>query len=691
VREAASPQDLRLLADEWSPAFDAVEDLVCLLAIDGTIVRCNRRMTAFLELEPDQAIGRKCYELMHGARMFFPDCPFAEMRETGARETLELPLGDRWYQVTADPVLEDGILIGAVHILRDVTDFRRAVDNTAERERRLQILNDLAVDLAARPQHADLSRFLAGRLLAMTEGVAVAFSEYDAEHSVLETRAIELRPGVVQKVSAPLVRRLERTRSPVSPEVLAEMLSTRVGMRRTLTEASFGDIPPSVDRTVRSLLGVDRFLGIGFVVEGSLFGTAVIALQSGAPDPPSELIEAFRHLAAVSLRQEKQVRAAEAELRRASAYHRSLLEAALDPLVTIGPDGLITDVNEATVRATGRVRDELLGTDFADYFTEPGRARASYERVFREGSVRDYPLRMMHADGSITEVEYNASTYRDADGSVAGVFAAARDVTELKRAEAEIRELNRDLERRVRARTAELATANRDLQEFVYSVAHDLRTPLRAVDGFSLAVLEEHGGTIGEDGRSDLRRVRAAAQTMGELIDALLSLTRVSHREVRIELVDLSEIAQRVLEDLQSAEPERRVEVDVAAGLSADTDAALAEVVLQNLLGNAWKFTATQSMAHIEVGAGPAGDAPWFFIRDDGVGFDPAYVDKLFVPFQRLHVADGFPGTGIGLATVARVLERLGGSWRAEGEDGKGATFYFSFGDGEDEAADPRD
>jgi light-regulated signal transduction histidine kinase (bacteriophytochrome) len=268
------------------------------------------------------------------------------------------------------------------------------------------------------------------------------------------------------------------------------------------------------------------------------------------------------------------------------------------------------------------------------------------------------------------------------------MVAAARDIGALKTAETEIRELNATLERRVLERTRELATANRDLQELVYSVSHDLRAPLRAIDGFSLTVLQDYGDAIDEPGRSDLRRVRAAAQRMGELIDALLSLARVGRRRMDLEQVDVSAIARRVTNDLHKAEPERRVKIVIEEGLAAESDAALVDVVLENLLGNAWKFTAQRSEAHIEFGSFQRCDLPVFFVRDDGAGFDAAYVDNLFTPCQRLHTADQFPGTGIGLATVARVLGRLGGTWWAEGDLDRGATFFLTLSGGD---ADPPD
>lgn len=493
-------------------------------------------------------------------------------------------------------------------------------------------------------------------------------------------------------------------------------------------------------------------------------------------------------------------RQAEEALKQASAYNRSLIEASLDPLVTIGADGKITDVNTATEAATGRARTELIGTDFSDYFTEPEQARAGYQQVFREGAVRDYPLELRHCGGAVTSVLYNASVYRGADGRVAGVFAAARDVTaqkraeelqarlaaivdsandaivskgldgviltwnpaaerllgypvreivgrhigllipadrkaeeeeilnriqrgellqhyesirlrkdgaglavsltvspirdasgrvvaastivrditERKRAEAEIRALNASLEQRVRDRTAELEAANKELETFAYSVSHDLRAPLRSIDGFSRILLEDYGGKLDHEGRDSLVRVRAASQRMGGLIDDLLRLSRATRAEMRRTTVDLTALAGEIMAELQQAEPARRVHWVIAPGLTAAGDPQLLRVALGNLLGNAWKFTSPRPEARIEVGTARVDSGPAFLVRDDGVGFDMAYAGKLFGPFQRLHTTAEFPGTGIGLATVQRIVHRHGGRVWAEGQPNQGATFYFT-------------
>jgi PAS domain S-box-containing protein len=533
--------------------------------------------------------------------------------------------------------------------------------------------------------------------------------------------------------------------------------------------------------------------------------------------------------------------------REASEYARSLIEASLDPLVTISPEGKVTDVNHATEEATGLSRAALIGTDFADYFTEPDRARAGYRRVLAEERVRDYPLTLRHRDGRTIEVLYNATVYRNAAGDLQGVFAAARDVTERNRAERalrryaerlsvlyqvdkliagtlEIREVHdalvtllariipvdrtslvlihevegvwettkvwsrgtpvlpagrraplagsvvehvartgrpllereigesgewpenavlraeglrsrvllplriegrvvglltaastipeayapedlqilepiadqlaigihrsslyaqlrahaAELEARVADRTAELEEANRELEAFTYSVSHDLRAPLRSLDGFSLAVLEDCRDRLDDRSADYLRRIRNASQRMGQLIDDMLRLSRLGRAPLQREPVDLSGLAAAVCRELAQAHPGRAVEAIVAPGVTGRGDPRLLRIVLENLLGNAWKFTARHPAARIEFGAREEDGRTACFVRDDGAGFDMAYADRLFAPFQRLHSASAFEGTGVGLATVQRIVRRHGGRCWAEGAVEAGATFWFT-------------
>jgi PAS domain S-box-containing protein len=349
-------------------------------------------------------------------------------------------------------------------------------------------------------------------------------------------------------------------------------------------------------------------------------------------------------------------------------YARSLIEASLDPLVTISNSGKIMDANYAATQATGLSRENLIGTDFSSCFTDPEKAKEGYRQVFEEGHVTDFPLTIRHIDGRLIEVLYNASVYKDQRGNVLGIVAAARDVT-----------VQRQAEREIQRRTAELQAANQELEAFSYSVSHDLRAPLRAIDGFSLALMEDYADKLDEMGRNYLDRVRAATQRMGHLIDDMLALSRITRAEMRHEVVNLSDMAVEVLTELQKTEADRKIELHVQPGLIAEGDTRLLRIALENLLGNAWKYSGRQPKPCIEFGAtGSKESIREYFVRDNGAGFDMAYADKLFGAFQRLHPAADFPGTGVGLATVQRVIHRHGGRVRGEGKPGEGATFYFS-------------
>ena len=252
------------------------------------------------------------------------------------------------------------------------------------------------------------------------------------------------------------------------------------------------------------------------------------------------------------------------------------------------------------------------------------------------------------------------------------------DITVRKEAEQTQRNLNRELEARVRVRTAELEASNRELEAFSYSVSHDLRAPLRAIDGFAQIVAEDYAPRLDEIGREYLQRIRVATQRMARLIDDLIDLARLTRQSMRRETVNLSQLVEQILGELHQEEPDRQVETSVEPGLTAAADRALIRVALDNLLRNAWKFTSRRELARIRFHAEMRDRQIVYCVSDNGAGFDMSFASKLFLPFHRLHGISEFDGTGIGLATVQRVIQRHEGKVWAESTPDEGASFFFT-------------
>jgi len=368
----------------------------------------------------------------------------------------------------------------------------------------------------------------------------------------------------------------------------------------------------------------------------------------------------------------------EKELRDSSLYSRSLIEASLDSLVTINAEGKIMDVSHATEIVTGVSREQLVGSDFSDYFTDPQKAKEGYQKAFSQGFVRDYPLEIRHASGRTTEVLYNATDYRDEAGNVQGVFAAARDITELRTVQRALQKSHAELECRVEERTAELEAANEELESFSYSVSHDLQAPLRAIDGYARMILRNHADQFDEDTKQKFNTIRSNAQMMGQLINDLLAFSRLGRKEIISSTLDMGGLLNDAWKELQMIHPDRKMILDVQELPSAFGDRMLIKQVLLNLLSNAIKFTKYCQFAKIEAGGYADGEQFVYYLIDNGIGFDMKYHDKMFGVFQRLHSSEEFEGTGVGLAIVQRIIHRHGGRVWAEGKPDQGASFYFS-------------
>jgi PAS domain S-box-containing protein len=362
-------------------------------------------------------------------------------------------------------------------------------------------------------------------------------------------------------------------------------------------------------------------------------------------------------------------------LRDQQFYTRSLIESNIDALMTTDPRGIITDVNKQTEALTGCTRDELIGAPFKDCFTDAGRAEAGIRRV---GKVTNYELTARARDGTLTVVSYNATTFYDRDRSLQGVFAAARDMTELKRFEHALQQNEIQRERDTEHAKA-LALVNQELEAFSYSVSHDLRAPLRHIHGYVEMLRGATEGQLSDKATRYLQTITDASMEMGDLIDDLLAFSRLGRAEIRETSVQLTDLVEEVIRGLEMATRGRHIVWHVAPLPQVVGDAALLKQVLTNLVDNALKYSRTRDPATIEIGsAGTEGERIILFVRDNGVGFDMQYAHKLFGVFQRLHRAEDFEGTGIGLATVRRIIGRHGGRVWAQGAAQKGATFYFT-------------
>ena len=483
------------------------------------------------------------------------------------------------------------------------------------------------------------------------------------------------------------------------------------------------------------------------------------------------------------------------DLRTASHYARSLIEVSLDPLVTISSQGKITDVNKATEYATGFVREEIIGSNFSDYFTQPEKANEGYQLVLAKGFVRDFPLTIKNKSGQEIDVLYNATVYKNETGEIQGVFAAARDITERKRseeaiksekkklndlmemlpaylvllskdyhvpyankyfedrfgksngkkcyeylfgldkpcdvcesfkvfktnephhwewtgpddrnydihdfpfkdadgstlilemgiditerkkAEKEIKKLNEDLELKVSQRTSQLESAIKELEAFSYSVSHDLRAPLRALDGFAKILIEDYSKKLDDEGKRFLNIIMTNSKMMGTLIDDLLAFSRLNQVQINLSLIDMEGMANSIFYELVQNNETEKIKFNVQKIPNAFGDSSMMRQVWRNLISNALKFSSRKENPSIEIGSFTELNENIFYIKDNGVGFDMNYANKLFGVFQRLHKTTEFEGTGVGLAIVQRIIHRHGGRIWAEGKINEGAIFYFT-------------
>ncbi len=390
-------------------------------------------------------------------------------------------------------------------------------------------------------------------------------------------------------------------------------------------------------------------------------------------DEVGALTDAFNHMLT-------QIQERDGALRQNEERFRQLANAVPALVWTNDASGVAFYFNERWYEYSGRSPSDSLGFKWTQAVHPDDRddCLRLWHAAMKEGTLYEAELRLRRADGEYRWFLSRAHPARDVNGKITAWFGTSTDIEEKKRAEEKISLMNLDLERRVRERTSELEASNRELEAFSYSVAHDLRAPLRSIDGFNQALLEDYGQDLPADAKELLQRARQASQRMSQLIDDLLNLSRVARAEIRHQKVNLSDIASSIAAELHKAESERNVQWHIEPGIVVTGDDRLLRLVLENLLGNAFKFTRRKPVAEIHFGRRILDGSRVLFVTDNGAGFNMQYASKLFGPFQRLHAATEYPGTGIGLATVHRILARHGGRIWPESTEGQGTTFYFT-------------
>ena len=645
-------QELRRTQEFLQAVLDTSPSPIFVKDPAGRYLLANTATAAALGLPPENVLGHTDAEL-HGVadeveRFVALD---REVLETGATVKLEEPLTDpngaiRWYQAVKTRLTGPSGEPLVLGVATEITERKRA--ETRARE---------------------LSVELEDRVLART-------AELEAANEALRTAALRQRallnaiPDIVVRLARDGGLRDVSWPRGVPPALPAVESAENLAELR-LPEPVLGELRAATDRTLDS--GEMQTIEFASAAEEPARRFEARLMRSG----PDEVVATLRDIT--------EHKRAEQALRERENLFRQFAEHLPFIIWMAAPEQRrVIFVNAAYESIFGRPREALRG-DPLDW--QQAVHRDDLHRLKALPDLRDlqgvYPIdfRIVRPDGGVRWVRNHVLALRDEAGRVYLFAGLSEDITKRRHAEEEIRHLNAVLENRVRQRTGDLEASLRELESFSYSVSHDLRTPLRGINGFSHVLLEDYADRLDAAGLEHLRRICAATQRMGDLIDDLLTLSQISRFDMRARRVHLDLIAREVFAELQQIEPGREARLELAQDMWVVGDPTLLRVLVQNLIGNAWKFTARTATTCIEFGViRPRRGQRVFFVRDNGVGFDQAYAGKLFQPFQRLHGVQDYPGSGIGLATAKRIVGRHGGRIWAEGATNAGATFYFTLG-----------
>lgn len=685
-RAAAERAAAAALRHRLAAIVDAAEDAIWSKTPDGIITSWNPAAERLLGYRAGEIVGRPVGCLLPDDRLEeemmilgrvgqgerIP--PFETVRRH--RDGALVPVS-----VSVSPIRgEDGAIVGVSTILHDLTERQRAEEVRRQSARELEIRNRIAEVFLTVPDDNMYHEVLAIVLEAMNSEYGVFGYVDDKGDLVVPTMTRHIwdqcqvpeKSVVFERASwgdSSWPRALRESRTVHSNHPSATVPDGHVAIRRHISQpiVHHGESIGLLQVANKEGDYDDRDLALLGTIGAAV--APVLHARLHRDRQERERRRAEEEIRILNEELERRVEERTAELTELHERFSGLYSSSKDAIGWADLDGVLLDVNDAFVRLTGYSREELLGKAYGE-ITPPEYREDEAENVRRTletGEPGEWEKEYVRKDGTRVPVLLTGFVVRGSTGEAIGVAAIAKDITERKRAEAELRE-----------RAARLAAANEELEAFGYSVSHDLRAPLRAIDGFSRALVEDCAESLGAEGLRLLGVIRSSTHAMGELIDDLLAFSRLGRRPPRMASVDMTQLAGEVARQLRDATPEWKGQLQVGALPPAWADRSLLREVFVNLLANAMKFTRPRTEPRVVVGGQMEGDEITYWVRDNGVGFEMQYVDRLFRVFQRLHRSDEFEGTGIGLALVQRIVRKHGGRAWAEGSVGQGATFSIA-------------
>ncbi len=604
-------------------------------------------------------------EYLHPATQFLENCMRGEIVDEIAVKIQSPKRSVNWILIDGNRIIYDGRDAVQLSIV-DISERMEAQENLERERTSFRRIAEAAIRAQTTSEMGKL--ILQGLIKAMNIDNG-SIRLYDEKSNALQPTAYV---GLSDDASG--------HDAPVTSEGAKEWVVTKVALSKKPMIITDAKSDPRVEEYKNYLeeLDIGSFIVYPlFNEKEELLGTFTLGARESYAISEDDRIfyDTVAELLSSVLERKKTEQAYQMSVRR----YRDLLTDMSEGIGLISLDERFIFVNESFAKIVGFSRDELIGADSTSVIhpDDVGKIRAETE-IRKQGTSSAYQVRMVRKDGDIRNVRISAIPSRDDEGNIEGTVAIITDITERVRAEREVRQLNKELAQRVEERTAELQAANKELESFAYSVSHDLRAPLRSIDGFSNAILEDYYDALDDTGKDYLTRIQRGATGMSNLIDAILNLSRVTRASMDRVDVNLSTLAHEAILELKEGDPEREMSVEIQDEIVTRCDKRLMRVVLQNLISNSWKFTKTIPSPRIEFGEIEEEGERVYYVKDNGVGFSMDDKEKLFKPFQRLHKADEFEGSGIGLATVERVIARHGGLIWAESQVGVGTTFYFT-------------